>query len=404
MASSTRRPLKLVLFAIFAGGWVVAAYFLWRTEVPSDLKLRGVDLRSLFSPHQLHDAERFSLVDSLLSLGGIILLVVVLGLYARYGHRFMKESAAGPIGTGMMLAMLGLALVWLAMLPIGLLQTWWWGRHGLIEADYVGWISGSWGALGGEFLFICLTILIVMGFARLVGASWWLIGAPVFVGIVTLFTFAQPYMTPLEPLKNPVLVAASDRIARDEGVEGVPVKVVNMATYTTAPNAEAMGLGPSRRVVLWDTMLDGRFSNPAVETVIAHEYAHQRQNHLWKMIAWFALFTIAIAYLIARLTRGRGGMAVPAAVPLFLFVWIVFPLVTQPLNMAFSRRMEAEADWIALQTTRDPGAAKQLFEGFVKTTDSDPSPPVWSTLLFDSHPTLEDRIAMVDAWQARNGG
>ena len=165
-----------------------------------------------------------------------------------------------------------------------------------------------------------------------------------------------------------------------------------------------MGLGPSRRIALFDTILDGRFSEPELEFVVAHELAHHKHHDLWKGLGWFALFSFPIAYLIALATRRRGGMATPLAVPLFLFLWVALPIVTLPLDNAFSRRLEAEADWEALQVTHDPNGGKQLFLNFVRTVDENPNPPFWDPILFGSHPTEAQRIGMIEAWQQRNGG
>jgi STE24 endopeptidase len=82
----------------------------------------------------------------------------------------------------------------------------------------------------------------------------------------------------------------------------------------------------------------------------------------------------------------------------------VFQLVTVPLQATVSRGMEAEADWKALRSTRDPEAATELFVSFAETGLGDPSPPRWQHLLLDSHPTLADRVAMARAWGARDEG
>jgi STE24 endopeptidase len=405
VTKSSRRLLGLLIFGALAGGWVWAASALWRTSVPGNLKLPHVDMSTLVAASELHRAEHFSFVIDLFGVAGLLLPLVVLALYAKWGHRFMKESAAGPIGTGMLLAMLGIAILWMAMLPSNLGQLWWLRRYGIVKTGYAEMVIGTWSALGAEFLGICLTILIVMGFARLLGDHWWLAGAPVFVGIALLVTFVGPYMSGLQPLNDhTALVQAEHRLARTEGVKAVPLKVENVGGLTTAPNAEAMGLGPSRRIGLWSTILDGRFSEPQLEGVVAHELAHHKHNDLWKGIGWYALFVFPIAYVIARVTRRRGGMAVPLAVPLFLFAWVALSTVTLPVDNAFSRRLEAEADWTALQATNDPQAAKALFVNFVRTTDEDPSPPFWDPILFGSHPTEAQRIAMIEAWQARSGG
>jgi STE24 endopeptidase len=64
--------------------------------------------------------------------------------------------------------------------------------------------------------------------------------------------------------------------------------------------------------------------------------------------------------------------------------------------------MEAEADWMALQTTRDPSGGAALFRRFGTTSLQEPNPPIWDYLLFESHPTLMQRIAMTKAWRLRN--
>ena len=94
-------------------------------------------------------------------------------------------------------------------------------------------------------------------------------------------------------------------------------------------------------------------------------------------------------------------MGEPAAVPLALLVVAVLQLAAAPAQNLVSRRMEAEADWKALQTTRDPAAARGLFRELAATSLGDPSPPGWSQLLFGTHPTLADRVAMADAWEAQ---
>jgi STE24 endopeptidase len=155
----------------------------------------------------------------------------------------------------------------------------------------------------------------------------------------------------------------------------------------------------SRRIVIWDTLLDGRFSPGEVRVVIAHELGHVKRDHILKSIAWTALFAFPGAWIISRVTRRRGGMGEPAAVPLALLTLVVLSLLALPLQNAITRHMEAEADWLALRTTHDPRDGIRLFEAFVPTTLSDPSPPTWEYVLSENHPTIEQRIAMMRAWR-----
>ena len=396
-----RRAALAVGLAAAGALWVLCAALLWDSVVPGSLDLPEIDERNYFSATQIEEAsdyESFLRWDYVLSQ---VALLAVLGLYALRGARFMKESAAGRIGTGMLLGMIGLALVWLVQIPFSLAAFWWQRRHDVTDLGYLDWFSADWGALAGEFLFICLALLIVMGFAGALGDRWWVAGAPFFVGLGMFFAFLYPYLlTDVHGLRDPGLRAEAKQLAAAQGVSEIEVKVQEMGEFTTSPNAFAAGLGESRVVVLWDTILS--FDDDEVVVVLAHEFAHHARDHLWEGVGWYALFAVPGTLLIARFTRRRGGMARPEAVPLSLFVLVVLQLMAQPVLNVISRHQEAEADWVALQQTRDPAAARELFRDFTAEALAEPDPPAWSYVLFDSHPTILQRIAMVEAWKARS--
>lgn len=383
-----------------AAGWAVAAWLLWRTSVP-DLDLPDLAPGRFFDPATLDEAadyERFLRIDG---LAAVATLLVVLGVYAWRGHVFVRESAAGRIGTGMLLGMLGLALVWLSQLPFGLLALWWDRRHDLSDYGYVEWLFDDWWLLAGEFLFISLAMLVVVGLAGPLGDRWWLAAAPAFTALALLFAFVAPYLA--EPVLEPAphLAAEARALAARQGEEAIPVRVEEVGADTSLPNAYAFGLGPSRRVVLWDTLLDGRFSDAEVDVVLAHELGHHWEEHIWKLVGWFGLFALPGTAIVALVTRRRGGMRAPEAVPLGLFVVVVLQLLAAPVFNEFSRRLEAEADWVALETTRDPESARRLFEQFAELSLAEPSPPSWAYVLEATHPSIMERIAMTEAWRAR---
>jgi STE24 endopeptidase len=302
----------------------------------------------------------------------------------------------------MLLAMLGLAILWLVQLPFGVAEHWWQRRHGVSKVPYGEWIVNNWFGLGGEFLFICLAILIVMGLAGPLRDWWWIPGGFVFGGLALLFTFIAPYLIPgQERLGNPALAAQARTYEQELGLGDISVRVQKVGKETTAPNAEAVGLGPSRRVILWDTILDRRFAYDEQRVVLAHELTHHARKHLWKGVGWYALFAFPGAFVIARVTRRRGGMRAAEAVPLSLLVLVVLSLLALPLENVITRHMEKEADWGALKLTEDPASAEGLFEGFTVNALADPDPPTWDYLLIENHPTIVQRIGLVEAWKDR---
>jgi len=400
-ATRMRHSLRLATLAAVAGAWAVAAFLLWdSTKVPGRLDLGDVPVRSLFGAAFLHRAEHYEAFFYWLALGQTVVTVVVFALYAWRGAAFARESAAGPIGTAMLLAMLGFGLVWLVTVPFGVLSLWWQRRYDQSHESYGEVLYGGWVLLAVKFALLSFAVLVAVGLAKWLPRLWWIPASAIFIGLQVLLLFTTPYLVPdTNRLRNPRLEAAAARIAEQEGVKGVPIREEKV--HTKDPNAFTTGLGPSRKVFVWSSMLDGRFTERQLEVVIAHEYGHQARNHLLKGLAWYALFTVPLAYLIAVAARRRGGMRQAAAIPLVLLVYAVFGLVVTPLKATISRHMEAEADWMALETTRDPSATQSLWRRVASTGLADPNPPTAPYLVFYDHPSLAQRVAMARAWEKR---
>ena len=306
-----------------AAAWAGVAWLLWRSSVPS-FALPQLDPRSAFPPDVLDRAAHYDRGARLLWLGSTIVKLGALALFARFGFRWSRESAAGPIGTGMLLGMLGFALVWVVQLPFDVLEVWWRHRYGR-SGSYVEATVGTWLLLGTEFVFLCFSLGVVMGLARArrIGAAWWIPAAPVFVGLTLLFAFIAPWLLGGRPYHADV-----QRLERIERVRHVPVRVLD---GFEEPNAFATGIGASRRVFLWEPILEPPFTAREDRFVIAHELGHLAHEHIWRSIGWYALFAFPGTFLLARAARRRGGMARPEAVPLAILAAGVWWLLTSVL-------------------------------------------------------------------------
>lgn len=397
LVSRLRRPSTLILLA-GAALWFWAAYALWHStaSVPQGPSLSS---HRFFSDTFLDSSasyERFLIIDGLLAS---VTLLIVLAAYARRGHRLMRESAAGRVGTGMLLGMLGFAVVWLAELPFGLAAVWWQRDHGVSHQGYLEWAFTSFLGLGGTFLFVAAALAIAMGLAGPLRRWWWVAAVPVFVGLALLFALVSPYLVPnTSDLRNPQLAEAR-ALERVEGVKGTRFAVEDVDRFTTAPNAEATGLGPTRTVILWNTLLSDDFSRAEVRAVLGHEIAHVAHDDPLKQVGWLALFLIPAAALIELFTRRRGGMGRPEAVPVALLVLVALQLLATPMFNLVTRRAEASADWSSLQATHEPAVARAMFRRLSTTSQSSPDPPAWTSLLYGSHPTIMQRIEMTYAWE-----
>ena len=333
----------------------------------------------------------------LATLANLVALVVL----AWRLPRSVRAIGLGRIGSAIVVALVVLVTEWFVQLPFGIAGLWWQHHYGLGSFDIGGWLGSQWASLLGQSGALLVGITLVVGLAGRFRRWWWLPAGATVVGVTALFAFTGGWLGSSGTHAVRGYHADVTRIEAAEHVEGTPVVVQDVSSFTTQINAFTIGFGPSRHVVLWNTVLDGRLSRRSVDVVIAHELGHVRSGHIKKAIGWSALSVFPVLAIVTWLLRRRGGLADPVNVPLAFLALAVIVLLTTPLQNAVSRRYEAEADWRALNATHDPAAAKQLFQSFAKTSLEQPDPGWLDYAWLENHPTLMQRIAMTQAWAAR---
>jgi len=392
--------LKGGTIVLAAAVWLVAAALLWRTKVPADLKLPRLDASMYFSAPALHRAARYSSGVRALFLLGTVVELAVLTVLALLGRRMARGFALGEIGAGVMIGVAASLFVAVATLPVGLLGLWWDRRYGISREEYWSYMLGQWGGVVGQTATVAIVLAVVMSLARRFPRGWWAIVAPIFVLVGAVFVVAGALLAPIgtQPIRDPRIVPVVERLKQREGVPHTKIRVDKVSNVTQAVNGETTGLGPTTVVILWDTLFRSHLSARAIEFVTAHELGHAARRHIWKGLGWGLLFIVPLTFVLAEATRRRGGLHRADVVPFALLVAFVLSLLTMPLQNVVSRRYESEADWMALQATRDPVAGREAFRSFTRIDLSQPNPPLWSYVLLDDHPTVLQRIAMTRAW------
>ena len=368
--------------------------------MPADLKLPRLDASMYFSAPALHRAARYSSGVRALFLLGTVVELAVLTVLALLGRRMARGFALGEIGAGVMIGVAASLFVAVATLPVGLLGLWWDRRYGISREEYWSYMLGQWGGVVGQTATVAIVLAVVMSLARRFPRGWWAIVAPIFVLVGAVFVVAGALLAPIgtQPIRDPRIVPVVERLKQREGVPHTKIRVDKVSNVTQAVNGETTGLGPTTVVILWDTLFRSHLSARAIEFVTAHELGHAARRHIWKGLGWGLLFIVPLTFVLAEATRRRGGLHRADVVSFALLVAFVLSLLTMPLQNVVSRRYESEADWMALQATRDPVAGREAFRSFTWIDLSQPNPPLWSYVLLDDHPTVLQRIAMTRAW------
>lgn len=284
-------------------------------------------------------------------------------------------------------------------------------RYGLSTQTVWVWLLDQAKELALSALLGLPLALTLYELLRIFPDTWW-------ISMAVLLMFFTIVLAQLAPV---LLMPLFNRITPLEDVElrtrlmalatraGSPVRgvfVMDLSRRTTAANAMFTGIGPTRRVILGDTLLRD-YTADEIETVLAHELAHQVHGDLWRGIALQAVVTSSGLWLAAGALAagaralGLRGPADPAAFPLLVAVLGAFGLLLLPATNAFSRRMERAADDYALRMTAKPRAFQAVMAKLAGQNLSDAAPPTWARLLFYSHPPIGERIAAAEQYMKR---
>ena len=276
------------------------------------------------------------------------------------------------------------------------------------------WLKGV--AVGGVGLALVLWIPYLL--LRRSPKRWWLYAGLATIPIATLLLVITPiWVDPLfndfGPMKDKALEARILSLARRAGIDGSRVYEVDKSLDTKTVNAYVTGLGRTKRIVLWDTIL-ARLEPDQVLFVMAHEMGHFVFRHTLAFILGAAVLITASLYvvhrvagrLITRFSRqfGFSQLSDVASFPLLLLLGGIVSLALVPALLALSRYQEHEADRFALEVTRDNHAAATTFVRLQEENLSIPRPGPLYMLWRGSHPALGDRIDFANRYRPWEGG
>lgn len=282
-------------------------------------------------------------------------------------------------------------------------------RYGLSTQSLGGWVVDTVKELAISAVFGLVAVEVLYWLLRTLPDWWWLVMAALaWLFLVAMAQLAPVLLMPLfykfRPLDDAELVARLTRLAEGAGAKVQGVYVMDMSSRTTAANAMLTGLGSTRRIILGDTLLNN-YTYDEIETVLAHELAHHVHNDMPKGLVAEAVILLVSMGAAALLLNwgvpafGFRGIDDIAALLLFMVAMAAVGLVAMPLGNLLTRRMERAADRYAIQATGKPRAFRSVMLKLAGQNLADAEPPAWVRILFQSHPTIAERVAFAESYE-----
>ena len=275
---------------------------------------------------------------------------------------------------------------------------------GLSPQSLGGWAGDRAKALAVEMVIAVVAAVGLVAAARTFPGGWPVVAAVVAALAVLVLTWIapvllEPLFSRVRPLEDPELATELRALAERSGVTLRDVLVSDASKRTSRLNAYVSGLGRTRRLVLFDTLL-ARSTPKEVRLVVAHELGHQRERHLAKGVALgmagTALFVVVLWAALSipglRAAIGVTGASDPRVIPLVFLTAAVLEVLAMPFGAALSRRWERRADRLSLELTEDANSFETIHRELALANLSDLDPPRALYLAFFTHPTAPERI------------
>jgi len=354
---------------------------------------------------RFHRLRRRSRQLAFLARVGVLIAVAGWGHPAAVVEAFLSVPTLPAalrvvLGTGILAAALGLATE-LAALPFAVHGEFFLERRfGLSRQSFGAWLAGSVQTIGVRVAGWSVAAVAVYSAIGIWPDTWWKVaGAGYLVTSVIQATLASAAVArSAKPLRRPALQARLQALTRRARAPVIAIHEWRVGSATDTANAAVVGIGPSRRILVSDTLLED-YSDEEIEVIIAHEIGHHVHWDLWQMIACTSVLALAAFWTANTLLTtwlplpGLPGLWDIGSLPLLALAYGTVTVVSVPIVNALSRWHERRADRYALRVTGNLDAFVSGLRRVSAQYLAEERPSRLVEWLFHSHPPLAARMA-----------
>lgn len=266
------------------------------------------------------------------------------------------------------------------------------------------WIRDAIVSLALSIVLTALITGVILAIIEFLPMWWWLVGTLFFVGFTLVMQVLYPrIIAPLFnefiPIESGDVQRAVEEVFTRSGFRCEQLYTMDASRRSRHVNAYFVGFGRTKRVVLFDTLLE-RMELPEVQSVLAHELAHWRFRHIWKRMGIMTIRVGAVLLLLWYLLSGPwlyDLFALPESATyaaLMIGILFILPLMrwTAPLENRVSLAHEREADQFAVDVMETPDPMADALARLGRENLANPFPdPLYASFHY-THPPIPERI------------
>ena len=270
-------------------------------------------------------------------------------------------------------------------------------RFGLTKQKFSPWLADH---LKSNALGLVVFVILMESFlflARSYPQSWWWMSALFWIFLSVLIAkifpvIVIPIFFKCKKLENEDLRRRILSLAKAMRVRILDVFEIDFSKKSLKANAAFVGMGKSKRVLLTDTLLNGKFLPEEIEMILAHEFAHYRFKHLIKMVIMNSFIIFLTFYIFFQLDKHGLQARDISNLGTWIFLFMILQLLMTPVTNLISRIMERNADIAAIQVIGKRGSFISMMEKLGEQNLADRTPPLWVKIFFYDHPPIGERI------------
>lgn len=411
--------LAYIIYGLFFYWYL---FYFADSSLPFEYQGTRADPELFLNSKELMLSEEYSQIRNLLyflstPLEWLIYLFILVGGISRAFTKWADQTSKVKVIRNAIYVLWLSFFTFIAVFPLSYFSHYLSKMYNISTQSFPSWMKDELIDFWINFATMLIIVTVVYWLINKSRKRWWFYAWCLSVPFTLFMMFVQPVLIdPLYndfyPLKDKELETKILELANQADIPAEHVFEVNMAEKTNALNAYVTGIGSNSRIVLWDTTLN-KLSDEQILFIMAHEMAHYVEKHLYIGIAGYLLLSLIGLFLTAKLMDymvNRWGKALKissvnhlSSFPLFLLILSVLLFASSPFSNLVSRYQESRADTYAIEMTDNTDAGIETFQELTRAGLSQVNPPLLVKIFRYGHPTMLERITMIEEYEIKKG-